>query len=199
MKKGFKKITAMLLAGLVACAALTACGDEDQVKVSADDPMSPGEIHNALKKSSDYTVTVNGGDTYSWTLKKDNSIVWYKDASSASDGTYFDAATNTQYTQTSLGGAYSSGTLAGYDTPDLFAYDEVAKRTVAIDALLNDNHFISTNEGIYTANETGLAAIDCNSAKISISGMVYTIEIDDFWIITIDFSDVALTLPTVTE
>ena len=196
MKKGFKKFTAMLLAGLLACCCLTACG-EDVVKVSADDPMSPSEIQNALKKASDYTVTVKIGDDYTWTLKKDDSVAWYHNEDNLGDGTYYDAAAQKTYKPSNSG--YTEYDVVDGDTAAGFAYSAVQNQlNDIIDALFNDSNFVATNDGNYVANDAGLAALDCDSAKITISGMVYTIKID--WrIITIDFSDVTLTLPTVNE
>ncbi len=192
MKK-LKKLAAILLAGLLACFSLTACSDE--VEVKPDEPMSPSEIQNALKNASDFTFTLKIGDGYNWTLKKDNSIVWYHHADGAGDGTYYDASAQKTYKPSASG--YTEYDVVDGNTAAEFAYAAIQNRLYdIIDALFNDSNFVATNDGAYVANDAGLAALDCDSAKITISGMVYTIEID-WQTITIDFSDVTLTLPTV--
>lgn len=192
MTKRLKKFTAMILAGLLACFSLTACSDE--VEVKPDEPMGPSQIQNALKNASDYTVVITIGDGYNWTLKKDGSIVWHIHSDNAGRGTYYDASTNTVYKDSESG--YSSATLVGLDTPQLYAYEEIAKRIDNIVQIFNDGNYTSTGNGSYTMTAAGLAAIGEDSVTITSSGMIYTIKID-FETITIDFSDTVLTLPPV--
>lgn len=193
MTERFKKFTAMLLAGLLACFVLTACGDE--VKVSADEPMSPGEIQNALKKASDFTVTIVGTYDYNWCIQKDNSIVWHKYAEDI-NGCYYDISTNTKYSPQSSD-SWSAGILSGYNTPQNYAYDEIANRVEHISEIFNDSNYTAVSEGNYTATAEMLTAIDADALTISSTGLIYTIKIDNIWTITIDFNDVVLTLPTV--
>ena len=206
MTRKFQKITALLLAGILACFSLTACSDEGtdgteqkQEEGKSEQPMNPEQLRKALDTESDYTITMTDNNGYTSVLKVDGKYVLksltngdelteaYIDCSKSSTATIYYSADGSWTTQD---GAYS-----GWAEMIAELIRDVVPTTEE-EALFDQSYYTANDSKSYTMNAEGLSVVGAESVTITVSGKVYTIKYD-FWTITIDFSDVTITLPTV--
>lgn len=194
------------MAGVLACFSLTACSDEgsdgakqEQGEGKSDQPMNPEQLRKALDTKSDYTITMTDNSGYTSALKVDGKYV-LKSLTNGDEFTesYIDCSNSSTATiYYSEGGSWKTQEGAYYGWSEMIA--ELIRDvfpTTEEEALFDKSYYTANDSKSYTMNAEGLGVVGAESVTITASGKVYTIKYD-FWIITIDFSDATITLPTV--
>ncbi|MBQ8383054.1 MAG: hypothetical protein IJX47_07625 [Clostridia bacterium] len=192
MMQKIKKMTAMLLAGVLACTALVGCDEKTGGSYSGNTQqnsqyagLSPTEIMEALGKAEDYVISSNAtmsnnevgiNQSASMTVKKDGNYAIMEgsrmDGSHLSEysTTYLDLGLQTGYLMDENGSwkrefdeDINWGTLLYW-----MAYDNDGG--AVIEYILDDSNYYSTDTNKLVMREEGLARVIADGSGVSASG-----------------------------